>query len=80
MKNNLLKFLTLFVVIIGLSITVFGQTKGQKKPRKPKRNVPKIVIPKREKSPKKDKNKKSKKKKPKSYSEFVISKREFDLA
>lgn len=81
MKKIPIKFLFVFIMVIGLAITGFGQSKKHRKKEIPKRNVPKIVVPKREKSPKENKDKKKNKKpKPNFYSEFIISKKHFETA
>ena len=67
MKKHFLKILFLVAMVIGLSLTAFGQKSGDKKTPK-KKNPPKILVPKK-KSPKK----KKKKKKNGYYSKFVRS-------
>jgi len=70
MKKHLAKFLFLFTMIIGLSITASAQKPGKKKkePKRPK--PPKIIVPKKQKPPKKKKKNNSM-----SFAEFVQNRR-----
>ena len=67
MKKHITKFLFLFVMIIGFAITTSAQSDKGKKKKPPRRDTPKIMIPKKPKKPKKNK----KKKPPRGFSKFV---------
>ncbi len=70
MKKHLSKILFTLIMIVGFSLTVSAQKQDKDKDKPPRRDLPKIVVPKSPKPPKDDKDE-DKKPKPEMYSRFV---------